>query len=311
MDISKMLSRATTVAEMKKRIESEILLTNRTLEMLEQIHVLHAMGRENTSSRARNGRGLLIQGASGAGKSNLIDIFKSGFDLARQQKFLTVVPGQPAKSPHIIINMLSDLGDDCPSAGNSQEREKRCIDLLYEHETEIIFFDELHQFTSSGATKDVNTRGGHWLKYFMDKCGIPVVGFATEEVKKLFSTHEELSGRFDKPTLYDPLDWNDKFGKRDFLAFLFALEELLDPLDAEGVLTDHQTAAQIRHHSGGRFRLIKKIVSNAAATAIRLGLPRLSHEHVVNAARLTGIHAMKNGRAEDPHENRLATMRAA
>ena len=279
----------------REAVEGTVLITTQTKQSLDEISLIHALGGEDTSRRSRSGHSLLVVSATGTGKSTLIDVYCDNAAPELRYKMITVVPGQPAKSPQIIVDMLATLDDDEPLAGSTHEREERCFKLLKDREIELIFFDELHQFTSSGSKKDVNTRGGHWLKTFMDRSCCPLIGFATEEVFELLGHHHELASRFPNPIAYDPFCWDLKERRNDFFVFLRALEKSVDPLRAKGVLTDPRVAAEVHAETQGRARLVKHAVIGSATLAVRNGLPALTPEMVITAAKATGLKALRDG----------------
>lgn len=263
-------------------VEGQIVEHDDFRNVMNAIEALHALGREKTTGLSRSGRGIALLGRAGAGKSLIIDEYLSRTQMIERP--LAIKVPQNARAVQIVEMMLEELGDDCPRAGTVRDRETRCHKAIEEAGIGIIFFDEIHHFLSRSSNNDVNTRGGHWLKSFLDRCALPTVVVGTPEAGALLAMHPELKRRFKSIVNYEPFGWDDIRTRKQFLAFLLGLQKVL-PLKCDGVLVDPGVAAELHRRTSGAPGLVKTVVTEAAKTAIWEGRPALSHEMVLAAAR--------------------------
>lgn len=279
---------ASAILAMSEAVEAAVIWHQDLNDMMNRIELLHRRGAEDTAKRSRQGRGLAILGAAGTGKSSIADLYRDQ-EAPDRSKVLAVTVHTSGRASAIVPNMLDALGDDHPNLGSLQHKEARCVEMIRDSGIELIFLDEIHHFLGRSSHQDVNTRGGHWLKQFLDRCGVPAVVLGTPAAKGLLDTHDELRQRLPYQ-IWDPFRWDVPEKRTQFLAVLHEIEGLL-PFGRHDVLGEPGVAREIYRATGGSLRAVKHLIIEVSTKAMLQGRPGLTVEMVLAEARAQSVHA--------------------
>ena len=277
---------ADEVNAIRLRLEGETIWHDSMAECVQRIAQLHRLGPEDPNNLATAGRGLALFGPAGCGKSKIIDLYHAQY-APDPAKVLKVRVPQVARAEDLVIKILEELEDRYPADGTHRRRITRSLDAMVERDIGLVLFDEIHHFLAKSSRADVNTRGGHFLKQYLDSIKIPTFVAGTLEAEKLFQSHAELKRRF-VCIYYDPFNWSRPASRRQFFGLLEGFARALPFPNAGAVLSQEDIAACIHRNADGVIAYVRMILVQAAEMTLRAGGPTLEPWAVRKAAEAHG-----------------------
>ncbi|MDP1979391.1 TniB family NTP-binding protein [Undibacterium sp.] len=225
--------------------------------------------------------GASVIAPTGSGKTHLINILVRRFSQKTELTELesTAISISAAAAPSIgsmIDRMLQTLGHP-PGIRATRVQDLRqtiLMQAIKERGVRFIIIDEFqHLFRGKG--KFTASEITDLLKEIMDKTGIPVFVFGTDELGDLQNLDTQFASRIPARYQIRPFSWGE-----EWLGFLKAFESQVSAYDVR-VLSS--LAKKLHSATLGSPRTLKYLIIAAAVNAIEKGASGINEEHFLMA----------------------------
>lgn len=224
------------------------------------------------------GEGALIVAPSGGGKSTIAKAYRTQFprehtvDGTRVPVLAVSAPECPTAG-HLAEAILIALGDPAAHRWDTPKKTERIHDLLQRCGVELILLDEFHHLYYAPTLPEFR-RITDWLKLFIDRAEVGVIGLGLAESEHVVDANRQLRRRFSSRFLISPFSLADEEDFKELRGILKAFEAEL-PLPTEIPLFEANMARRFHVGSYGILDYVVKILEGAASVAIRAGLPSI------------------------------------
>lgn len=249
-----------------------------TLELLERCL--------EDSKHSADPKCVFVGGRSGVGKSSLIESFVADHPRVRGEEVDHVpvlVASIPAASTRkaAASSLLVALGDMNAFSGDLAKLSHRLQWYLKRCGVEMVILDEFQHLIDSDSSK-VISKTADWIKTLLIEVRIPFALVGMPEAVQIFDANPQLSRRFTRRTLIEPLTWARGDAPSDLRMLLTMVDKGL-PFAVLAGLDHPETVAWFYRHTKGILGLVMAIVREAAEFAIDRGSNRLEKEDLVAA----------------------------
>jgi TniB protein len=244
---------------------------------------------------------MFIGGFSGTGKTTLQDYYAEAYPRTVYEEG-TIVPVLAGRVPErannktLVTELLISMGDPAAESGTAYNQTTRFRKFLKECGTELIFLDEFQHFVDKDSVK-VLKNVSDWLKNLIDQTRLPIIMCGMPYAASVLDApgNEQLQRRFSVRASLDPFGWNTNEEKKEFRAFLKALDDQL-PFPQPSRLAEKIMAFRIYCATNGRVGKIMKVVRRATELAIKQSLEKLDLDVFEKAYedRLRDVHPDRN-----------------
>jgi hypothetical protein len=220
------------------------------------------------------GKGVLITGQSGAGKSYLVKWYLQHFPPIETAE-RTIIPVLRVRTPtkptvaKMTRALLEALGDAAPGRGKEEEQLARMHQFLRDSKVEIILIEEFQQFYDyrSVATFGITD----WLKNQHDEAHVPFVLFGLPRAAKIIAQNDQLCRRFGCRYYMRPFSGDTENGWKEFRGIL---RELRKRMPGSGPQLHHpDLARRFLFASEGLIDYVVRVLNEALAIAHRRQCP--------------------------------------
>lgn len=224
------------------------------------------------------GGGLLITGASGFGKSTIVEYYVSMF--ARKEEaqntripvLLITTPTSPTVRSFSEAILLA-LKDPLARRGSAEEKTFRIYQLLKSCEVELLLIDEFQHFYYAHSIVEFR-RITDWLKNLISITGLAVVLSGLPESELVIRSNEQLDRRFSSRMKLPAFRIENDGDFAEFRGVLKAFQEAL-PLPVETPLYEANLARRFIVASGGLLDYARKTLEGAVTVAAEAGYQSL------------------------------------
>ncbi|MDM8520290.1 TniB family NTP-binding protein [Anaerolineales bacterium HSG6] len=187
---------------------------------------------QETSKLMREAQCMALEGATGVGKSTLIQHYQFQFP-SRETVSGSIVPilyvptPTPITIKGMVQEMLDRLGDPLVNKGTVRELNTKLIGLLQDCEVELIIFDDFQHLTHS-KTIHIFQGVSDWLKNLIKETVIPVLVIGIEgEVEAVLQANSQLSRLFAVRERLLPFQWDSQRPEtmKTFMSFITNIEK--------------------------------------------------------------------------------------
>lgn len=228
------------------------------------------------------GRGMLLMGDSGAGKTTFGDLLGSLFAANSGEGRIVMIDASGAKSMREIYGrVLQALDGPVGRSMHTPDRELAVIRLFRALKVRALIVDEVQSIAEGNEKEQRRVLDG--IKYLMNTTRIPLVCLGAPESERALVTDRHLAQRLPRFWL-KPWQVN-----QDFLDFLTAVQTAL-PLRKPSELRDEAVLKFLIEATEGSLRRIMEIITNAAVQAILSGSERLTLDGLRNALTVPSRH---------------------
>lgn len=221
------------------------------------------------------GRGMLLMGDSGAGKTTFGDVLGSLFAADSGEGRIVMIDASGAKSMREIYGrVLQALDGPVGRSMHTPDRELAVIRLFRALKVRALIVDEVQSIAEGNEKEQRRVLDG--IKYLMNTTRIPLVCLGAPESERALVTDKHLAQRL-------PRFWLKPWQvDQDFLDFLTAVQTAL-PLRKPSELREEAVLKFLIEATEGSLRRIMEIITNAAVQAILSGSERLTLDGLQNA----------------------------
>lgn len=226
------------------------------------------------------GRGLLVVGDSGAGKTTVVEQFlaSAGYekdpvtteDGDRIPILYIELPSTPTRR-QVVSAIMNELGAPVRDQLNAAQILDRISYLCEEMGVEIIVIDEAHHIMD--AKGDGEEDISEFLKSLLNSCKAQFALFGLPTLLRLRG-YAQLKRRFQPPVILAPYHWDMKSGRSEFLAVLDEFELGMELAESSN-LSKQWHALRLYCATGGHVGLVSKYLSEAYRRALTEGLPNI------------------------------------
>ncbi len=249
-------------------------------DALKKISDLHQRGLQ-----AKVAGGLLITGQTGAGKTTLIEFYRSHFP-DHNETDRTIIPVLVVTTPEsptvksLAEAILIALGDPAATSGTAENKTRRIFKYLKECRVQLIIVDEFQHFYDSKKVSQAK-KVTDWLKNLFNIASVPVVLVGLPRSVMVIRMNPQLKRRFSSPFYLKPFGFTTKEEIRDFRGVLKVINKDL-PLDSPE-LHELNLAKRFFYASCGLFDYIAKIIDRAVLIAGEQKQSKLTLKHFSEA----------------------------
>lgn len=261
------------VATANFSLRKTLLLHTRYKQAMTQIAELHQYNKFNSV-----GGGLLITGASGVGKTTILEQYLDLFPRIQEQHKTTIpvlhvmTPASPTVKSMAEAILLA-LGDPMARRGSAEEKTFRIYQLLKACKVELLFIDEFQHFYYAHSVIEFR-RIADWLKNLISVSGIAVVLFGLPESEMVVYSNEQLARRFSSKLRLTSFSLNNENDFIEFRAGLKGFQRKL-PLSVEESLYEANLARRFLVASNGLLDYLRKILEGSVVIAGQAHLQQL------------------------------------
>jgi len=213
------------------------------------------------------GRGMLLAGDSGAGKTTFGDSLKALFSKGIEGS-IAMIDASGAKSMREVYGrVLQSLDGPLGRSMHTPDRELTIIRLFRALKIRALIVDEVQSIAEGNEKEQRRVLDG--LKYMMNTARIPLICLGAPESERALVTDKHLAQRL-------PLFWLKPWRvDQAFLDFLTAVQMVL-PLRKPSELRDERVLRFLVEATNGSLRPIMEIITRAAVKAVLSGTERLT-----------------------------------
>lgn len=254
-------------------LRKTLLLHTRYKQAMTNIAELH---HHNTFNSV--GGGLLITGASGVGKTTILEQYLDIFPRVQAQHKTTipvlhvVTPASPTVKSMAEAILLA-LCDPMARRGSAEEKTFRIYQLLKACEVELLLIDEFQHFYYAHSVIEFR-RIADWLKNLISVSGIAVVLFGLPESEVVVYSNEQLARRFSSKQRLTSFKLNNEKDFIEFRAVLKGFQQKL-PFSVEESLFEANLARRFLVASNGLLDYLRKVLEGAVVIAGQAHLQQL------------------------------------
>jgi len=228
------------------------------------------------------GRGMLLMGDSGAGKTTFGDLLSGLFAADSGEGRIVMIDASGAKSMREIYGrVLQALDGPVGRSMHTPDRELAVIRLFRVLNVRALIVDEVQGIAEGNDKEQRRVLDG--IKYLMNTARIPLICLGAPESERALVTDKHLAQRL-------PRFWLKPWQvDQDFLDFLTAVQTAL-PLRKPSELRDEAVLKFLIKATEGSLRRIMEIITNAAVQAILSGSECLTLDGLQNALAVPSRH---------------------
>ncbi|WP_061937679.1 TniB family NTP-binding protein [Aureimonas sp. AU22] len=274
-----------TKIEVMERVltfETDIILHEQIRDAVEKLDDIRTRSKVPEIESAK-GRGLLVVGDSGAGKTTVVEEFLlsagyqkdpvAGEDGDRMPILHIDMPSSPTRR-QVVKAIMNELGYPVRDEWNTAHILDQISYLCEQMGVEIIVIDEAHHIMD--AKGDGEEEISEFLKSLLNACKCQFALFGLPTLLRLRG-YAQLKRRFQPPVVLVPYHWDMTSGRSEFLAVLDEFETGMD-LPEPSNLSEQWNALRLYCATGGHIGLVSKYLSEAYRRALTEGLPCIDME---------------------------------
>lgn len=222
------------------------------------------------SQRNQKGKGLLILGPSGVGKSSFLNHYCSfsppvlESQLTRIPVLLVVTPSTPTVGS-IAEAILTAMKDPLAQRGTVEAKTARIYQLFAICKVELLMIDEFQHFFYARSSLDFR-RITDWLKNFIIETKVAVVLSGLPESEIVVKSNFQIERRFTSKCVITPFQIDSSEDFSEFRGLLGAFQKAL-PLPVETPLYEANMARRFMVASNGLLDYVHKILEGAVSIA--------------------------------------------
>lgn len=215
------------------------------------------------------GKGMVIVGPSGVGKTTLLKVFVSEIDNRKshvQAQKIVIIDVPSAPTPKSLAGaILAGMGDPFAFSArhSAEEKASRIQKLFAELRTEILILDEGQHLAD--RSKRAQYQAADWLKNLLNITKVMVVITGLPRLVNFLHSNEQLRRRFSSSHSYLPFDASDPASMRNFVGVLHAVHTQI-PINCIS-FTENDVARRFYLASFGLIDYLVKIVDRAIQIA--------------------------------------------
>lgn len=256
-----------------RRAEHIQILHPQFADALERLNDFHRLGVDGAAPRH-----LLLVGASGAGKTSVLQAFASQHPArsTEEGRHLPIVYVRTPASPTVrglAEAILIALGAGLQMRGSAQEKTNQVVQLLRGCRTEMLMLDEFHHFVDVG--RKVFEEVTEWLKILIDTVGIPTVLSGLPECELILRSNEQLRRRFAARVTLAPIGFSSAKEKALFRDVLHAWDTQINQGRPLWGLAEWERVRRMHYASNGLLGYMSKVVLGALELMISTGTTEL------------------------------------
>jgi hypothetical protein len=237
------------------------------------------------SRASREPEGMLLVGATGAGKSTLVDSYVQQFprivvDHHLQQRVLTLLVYPPVTEKTLAVKMLAALGDPRFSSGTQGDMTQRIVNLFFRCQVEMLILDEIHHFVDKQSNK-LLYRVSDWLKTLLKETRVACVLVGLPYASQLVMSNEQFARLFGGPWVLPTFSWEkpdltsqSSTPPSEFETLMHQLELAL-PFNESSGLDEPALAWRCYVASDGVMSNLMKLIRRASTLALSAGQEHL------------------------------------
>ncbi len=220
------------------------------------------------------GKGLLIIGPSGLGKTTILKHYAAQFPVSVEAKF-TRIPVLFVSTPSLPTTelmaeaILLALGDPLATKGNTERKFERIKLLLKQCQVELLIIDEFQHFFYARTIVEFRTITDR-IKTFIEATEIAVVLCGLPEAEMVTQSNDQMARRFSCKHTLTPFNLDSEHDFIEFRGVLKAFQEKL-PLRVETPLFEANLARRFLIASNGLLDYVRKILEGAVSAATAAG----------------------------------------
>ena len=220
------------------------------------------------------GKGLLIIGPSGFGKTTILEQYAAQFPIFIETKFtripvlIVTTPSLPTTESMAEAILLA-LGDPLATKGNAERKFERIKFLFEQCQVELLLIDEFQHFFYARTIVEFRTITDR-LKTFLNSTGRAVVLCGLHEAEMVIQSNQQLARRFSSKYTLTPFSISSDQDFIEFRGVLKAFQERL-PLPTVTPLHEANLARRFLIASNGLLDYVRKILEGAVSVASAAG----------------------------------------
>lgn len=222
------------------------------------------------SQRNQKGKGLLITGPSGVGKSSILNHYCNFFPPVLEAQFtripvlLVVTPSTPTVGS-IAEAVLAAMKDPMAGRGTVEAKTTRIYQLFTICKVELLMIDEFQHFFYARSNHDFR-RITDWLKNFIIETKVAVVLSGLPESEIVVKSNFQIERRFTSKCEITPFQIDSVEDFNEFRGLLSAFQKAL-PIAVATPLHEANMARRFMVASNGLLDYVHKILEGAVSIA--------------------------------------------
>lgn len=246
-------------------LEGRVIQHPQFKSALDQLNERHKL-----SISSKQSLGMMVLGASGVGKSTLLQTFLKQYPRQEtdERTLIPVLSVEIPSQPTIKSTADAILGefDWKYASGTAEAKTKRIIALIKQCGVQTIILDEFQHFADRGRKK-TNEVVADWLKSLMNSTGVSFVVFGLPQAAGILRVNEQLRRRFSASVTLAPWVMSSESDMKEFRGVIKALEKSADLPVSSGLYEDDMYK-RLFFASGGKIGYLSKLISSATYLAL-------------------------------------------